>query len=619
MKFNKISRKNNKFIPRKLNDHWKNFILFLVFISSLFFALWIWDKIFLPITKDNLNNYHTQTDTLRFIFFIFISIAPFLFFYLKFFSNKLNSLNTFLKIKTEKVNLKNEDNFHYFFYLFIIFIIFEFLLIDFTWFIGPIDIFHEGVQLTPSNNFKLTDGSWSASFLERGLFGNLFPVLIWFFLENNSIGAPIFGTILLTFLNKILLVFLAKQISENINFKTLEKILFFLLLSLILISFTDYYDQSHFSRRFVLYLLFFNILIPAITIKNKLSSSNILLGFVSTLSLLWWLDIGIYLNTILIFTLFFYFYRKENFKLYSNLIGVTLGIIIIILFIPFSDLKILISNAFIVTQIIEDVGSLPYPSPLFEGDGRATKTLIFFSLTGLFLITTCLKKDNKLSNGLKIFFLFFFLSSLISFKYGLTRSDGPHIQAGSATMLSLLSFFFVFFIFNYISNQNLKILTLKNHKIVYLLIFLVLAYNFNLQKVFMINHSVDKIKRLVNAPQKEFLTHNAADYKKLIKYYKDITLNHECVQILTDEIALPYLLNKKSCTSFNIMELVKPKKMQLKFIDELKLKKPKVILYRSKKFTFGNGESLTLVNEYIKDNYTLHSKVDYWTFVKIDK
>ena len=99
MKFNKISRKNNKFIPRKLNDHWKNFILFLVFISSLFFALWIWDKIFLPITKDNLNNYHTQTDTLRFIFFIFISIAPFLFFYLKFFSNKLNSLNTFLKIK----------------------------------------------------------------------------------------------------------------------------------------------------------------------------------------------------------------------------------------------------------------------------------------------------------------------------------------------------------------------------------------------------------------------------------------------------------------------------------------------------------------------------------------
>ena len=307
MKFNKISRKNNKFIPRKLNDHWKNFILFLVFISSLFFALWIWDKIFLPITKDNLNNYHTQTDTLRFIFFIFISIAPFLFFYLKFFSNKLNSLNTFLKIKTEKVNLKNEDNFHYFFYLFIIFIIFEFLLIDFTWFIGPIDIFHEGVQLTPSNNFKLTDGSWSASFLERGLFGNLFPVLIWFFLENNSIGAPIFGTILLTFLNKILLVFLAKQISENINFKTLEKILFFLLLSLILISFTDYYDQSHFSRRFVLYLLFFNILIPAITIKNKLSSSNILLGFVSTLSLLWWLDIGIYLNTILIFTLFFYF------------------------------------------------------------------------------------------------------------------------------------------------------------------------------------------------------------------------------------------------------------------------------------------------------------------------
>ena len=62
-----------------------------------------------------------------------------------------------------------------------------------------------------------------------------------------------------------------------------------------------------------------------------------------------------------------------------------------------------------------------------------------------------------------------------------------------------------------------------------------------------------------------------------------------------------------------------PKKMQLQFIDELKLKRPKVILYRSEKFTFGNGESLKLVNKYIEENYTFHSKIDYWTFVKIIK
>ena len=442
---------------------------------------------------------------------------------------------------------------------------------------------------------------------------------MWFFSENNSIGATRFGTIILTLLNKILLVFLAKQISENINFKTLEKILFFLLLSVILISFTDYYDQSHFSRRFVFYLFFFNILISAITIKNQLSASNILLGFISILSFLWWLDIALYLNTILILILFFYFYRKENFKFYSNLIGIILGIFAILLFIPYSELKVLIDNAFIVTQIIEIIGNLEYPSPLFGGDGRATKTLIFFSLTGLFLIITCLKRNNKINNNIKIFLLFFFISSLISFKYGLTRSDGPHIQAGSATMLSLLSFFLIFFIFNYISNLNLKIFSLKNKKIIYLLVFLMLIYNFNLQKIFMINYSINKIDNLFNAKQNEFLTHNARDYKKLIKYYKDITLTQDCVQILTDEIAIPYLINKKSCTSFNIMELLKPKKMQLKFIVELKLKKPKVILYRSKKFTYGNGESLTLVNEYIKDNYTFHSKIDYWTFIKINK
>ena len=619
MKFNKIFRQNNKLFPRKFNNNWKKSILFLVAITSLFFALWIWDKIILPVSETSYAGYHSQTDTLKFIFFILISLVPFLFLYLKFFKNRLFSINSFLKIKTGKVQFKGKKFLNYFFYILIIFLIYEFFILDFAWFIGPIDIFHEGVQLTPSNNFRLSEGSWTASFLERGLFGNLFPIIMWFLSENQSIGATRLGTILLTLLNKVLLVLLAKQISENINFKNLEKILFFLSLSLIFISFTDYYDQSHFSRRFVLYLLFFNVLIQAISIKNNLSSSNILLGFISIVSFLWWLDIALYLNTVLLLVLIFNFYRKENLKFYSILIGLTLGIITILLFIPYSELKILISNAYLVTQIIEIIGNLEYPSPLFGDDGRATKILIFFTLTGLFLIITCLDKNNKINNNLKIFFLFFFISSLISFKYGLTRSDGPHIQAGSATMLSILSFLVLYFLFNFISNLNLDKFLLKYKNFIYLLTVFALIYNFNLQKVYLISESFNKMNNLVSAKQSDFLTHNSTDYKKLIKYYKKISANHECVQILTDEIAVPYLLNKKSCTSFNIMELLKPKNMQLKFIDELKLKKPKVILYRSKKFTYGNGESLTLVNKYIESNYTFHSKIDYWTFVKINK
>ena len=230
-------------------------------------------------------------------------------------------MDSFLKIKIEKPIYKIEKSLDYFSYILLAFLLYEFFSIDFTWFIGPIDIFHEGVQLTPSNNFRLSNGSLTASFLERGLFGNLFPILIWFLSGDNSIGATRFGTILLTLLNKILLIFLAKQISENINFKILEKVLFFVFLSLIFISFADYYDQSHFSRRFVIYLLFFNVLFYAIKCKNNLSTSNALLGFVSIISFLWWLDIALYLNTVLFFLIIFYLYRRENYKIYSTLIG----------------------------------------------------------------------------------------------------------------------------------------------------------------------------------------------------------------------------------------------------------------------------------------------------------
>ena len=90
------------------------------------------------------------------------------------------------------------------------------------------------------------------------------------------------------------------------------------------------------------------------------------------------------------------------------------------------------------------------------------------------------KSNNLINNNLKIFFLFYFISSLISFKYGLTRSDGPHIQAGSATMLSILSFVVLLYIFNFII--NLRKFSIKNKNLVYLVIFFTLCFNFNIQK-----------------------------------------------------------------------------------------------------------------------------------------
>ena len=66
------------------------------------------------------------------------------------------------------------------------------------------------------------------------------------------------------------------------------------------------------------------------------------------------------------------------------------------------------------------------------------------------------------------------------------------------------------------------------------------------------------------------------------------------------------------------MMLASPRKNQLEFIKELKIKKPEIILYKSEKYDAGYSKALTLVDEYIQENYVFHSKFDYWTFYKIN-
>ena len=93
--------------------------------------------------------------------------------------------------------------------------------------------------------------------------------------------------------------------------------------------------------------------------------------------------------------------------------------------------------------------------------------------------------------------------------------------------------------------------------------------------------------------------------------------NEDCVQILTDEVALPFLLNKRSCTKYIQMFISTPEKIHMKFIEELKIKKPKIILLETDIVKFSvPADKLKLVKKFVEDNYTFHSKFRHWTFVK---
>jgi len=604
----------------------KFIFLSVILIVSAIIGLFFWDKIFISPDKYlvgyeaiDTNNYHPQTDTLRFVFYILISLVPFYFLLLNLYKEQIFNIKEIINLNCTSKEKYNHNIFNYLFYSIIIATLFDFFLINFSDFINVIDIYHEGSWLTPSNNYVLTGGLWSSSFIERGLFGNFYPLILWSFFDNNhSIGLSRLSALVLLLSNKLLLIILAKQIASNIHFEKFEKLFFFLFLSIIFLSFVDYYDTSHFSTRYPLYILFFNIFFISIQNSNRITISNILIGFFSILSILWWLDIGMFINIIIFLIIFFSLVRKEYFKIASILTGLFLGWAIFLLLIPDYELKEFFSNTFAIFSSIEIINHLPYPSPLFGEDGRSTKTLIYFSLAGALTIYFCFVKNNKISNKLKIFYIFLYVASLISFKYGLGRSDSYHIKMSSGLLLVVLSSLTLYYAFNLFNYLKLNLFLLNLNKINFILMLLIIFFQFNLYNSYQISSFPNKIIKLIYAENKEFLFDNFDNYNKLIKYYKEISSKDNCVQIFTDEIAMPFLVNRKSCTKFNIMAITSPKKYQIEFVNELKIKKPEIILYKSEKLDFGYAKTLTLVDKYIKKNYVFHSKLDYWTFFKIN-
>ena len=121
---------------------------------------------------------------------------------------------------------------------------------------------------------------------------------------------------------------------------------------------------------------------------------------------------------------------------------------------------------------------------------------------------------------------------------------------------------------------------------------------------------INEIVKLANYKDEKYLS---PDYNELVKYYKNLTNESSCVHILTNEVALPYLLKKPTCTQFYFMWDSGPN--QKKMIKQLEEKKPKIVLYSSEVDTYNDvPERTPLVIKYINQNYTFHSKFKFWTF-----
>ena len=618
----------------------KKIYLFCTLLISTIIASFVWKITNLPVSS-NLDlqgwgeyfkkNYNSNNDTIRFFLFILISLIPFLLTYLHFYKNNNYNLKSIFFIKENEEKNVKVFKINWLFNFFLICVFLEFLLIKFETFISPLDIFHEGLWLTSSLNYTYTNNFWLSSYVDRGLFGNFFPLILWKTNGIISIGSARFFELLLILFYKIFLLCLAKQITDNVNFDKLRKILFFSILAIIFLSLSDYTDSRPYSRTCLL-LLFLSIFFISLKNTDKLNFSNFLLGAFSLVSMIWYIDIGAYIN-ILIFVIIIFFLIRKNYKyIFSIILGILFSWTFFYIVISGYEFESFVNNTITIFSTIDQISGRIHPVPFFSDDSRATKTIIFFIITGVFVINICFNKSNNVSNNGKIFFIFFYLSSLIVYKSALSTSDSGHIRVSSEIVILLLSTFIVYYFIALSTQEKLKKkFSILNKKFTNLIsvttLLLIIIFNLEIYKIKNIPSVFKKIDSLMHAPDKEFLSNSnpkkwsefvSNEYNELIVYYKNLTKDEDCVQIFTDEQAIPYLMRKKTCTNYYQMLIAEPKKIQENFVNQLQIKKPKIILYKSERVFWVQAENrLPIVNLYLEKNYEFHSKFKYWTFIKL--
>jgi len=606
--------------------------LTLIFTGiTILISTFLWDKILLPYDTQNQiygeyssNQYNPNNDTLRFLLFISFPLLVFLVSYLIFYKENTFSVN-YVLFNKDVIEKNNKANFTSIIILFAIGLLVELLTLDFHKFSQNIDYVHDGMLLTPSSNAYFLNKFWLSSYIERGLFAQFRPILLWNLFGIKSIGLAHISSLILLFFNKFLLVILCLKISQHLPLGNPIRKIYFLFLSILSVSLVSYYDLSSFPERSFLFLLFF-IIFESSFYNNKFYFYSFLLGLFSIISMLWFIDIGAYINVLLLIILIYFLVRKEIKKFSSTLCGVILGWFFFIIIAPTNEFNEFINITLSVYANVDYYNGLIYPTPFLSGDSRSTRALLLIIVSGILTILITFNKKYKLSHENRMLFIFLFIASILTFKTALSRSDTPHIKVAVGFNLFLIYSIILYILSSLIERKEKiilkinKFLNIFKKKYVNLLMIFLLLNVFilknNIRDIKNLPNSVKNIKNLATYENNKYLNY---DYIELINYYKNLVKNQSCIQTLTNEAAVPYLMDKPVCTQFYFMYPLGHKNLQKKFIQQLETSKPKIILYNSEITTWDfSSKHAKHLFDYINQNYSFHSKFKYWTFYKIN-
>lgn len=598
---------NLSFLKQKLSNS-PFFIALISIFLGILLTFFIWESIKFPfvnidntVGKLSLNNFNPLNNLIRFILFVSL---PSLFFYFFLKVKKLELPLIKKELKFEKILIS----------LFLIIIgvnTFIFFNQDFN--TQNFDYFHEGLEILPALNFQSYGGIWSSTLFVRGAFIDLFTAYLGWEIFNTSIGAYRYIVSVNNLLVEISFVFLIYSIWVNIkkyqfgNFFPAAAFIFYLTTSSI----------QNLDRRQLIFIFGLSLVFLALKYSSKII--YFLAGFLSSISIFFSLDTGIFYNLVLIlfFILIFIYSNQKKKNLLFGILGIFLSWLCLIYLIGYSEFRSFLENLFFLLKYKDLLDSYIYPNPFQLENFRSTFPLILIMLNLKALVFTY--KKNYFDNKKEIFIVHSILTfaSIIQYRSGLGRSDLLHIEYSSTFIILLFSFNICILssFLKFIQNYFIKITNTLLILLVFLLIYQ-LYINFNPNNLLNYHSNLDKF---VNLPDKEFTIN---DKFNALNELEEIFENEKCIFSFGNDAITPFLLRKPSCSEFYLSYFASPQPFQEKLVEMLVKKSPEYIIYSTYSWyqnidNISNEKRLNKVMRYIDSNYIYYKTVsNNWVIYK---
>jgi len=607
----------------------KRFFLFLSILMAIFFSAHLWSFIKLPysnygeiIGQYSLNNHHKLNDVLRVTVFIAIPIAIYLFFSSYFNLNKIKFSELISQFRIKKNNNKsilNNENLNLIFLISILFLFFNFITINFP--SNKLDSLHEGQLLTSAYQNLETNTIWVKQYLQNSLFYDVIISKISFFLYGEqSISSLRLNIIFLNLLTDIFLLLFSFLFIKLLNLTHKKEVFFFtLIFAAILIlnrSLHEWFWPVRFRDIPLILSLIFLLLYFINEKKNYLKL--FFLGTLSAGSLLWSIDKGLYLNIIFCLFIFYLFLNKKIQNISIFILGILFSWVIFYFLVGSVEFNSFLSNTISSIEQRDYRLGIIYPEPFFEDSkhtSRATRNLLIIILNAILILN--IFRDSVTRKEIKVFLFFIFALSCLNYIGGISRSDSYHLKQGiffhNLTLSLIVMYYLEKIKFNFeILNKN-----------IYLFSSLIIVFFVSISDLKLINNPLaftDRYNKFLKLNDNFFLDKN---YISFIDYLEKKAKSEECIQVLSYDISLNYLLKKKSCSNFTNPHSIGSKKSQLQLINQLKANNANLVITEG---LLGYMDPVNNLNQrlpyiakYLQDNLSKELKFLDWKIIFLRK